>query len=520
VISPQRDRLSKESLVKHAPLSLALVLSAVSGCTLIYGEARVPGGEICGESICNLPPANVCIDGTKLSAHAPAGRCQDLLCTYAAYTVVCANGCTAGACIGDEPCDGVACAAPPSNYCVNASTLRSHDPSGTCEAGACSYFAHDVACQMGCSAGTCIGEPCAAVSCANPPAASCVGSTMRRTYAAAGTCTDGTCSYAPTDTPCPVPANGQATCTSGVCDFTCNAPFMKNGSSCGAQGGGWVGIASMPTARYGLAAAPGADGRIYAIGGRHDSDNKLATVEAYTPTTNSWVAVAPMSTARSWPAAAAGADGRIYVFGGWNQVALASAEVYTPGSNSWAPIAAMPTARSDLAAARGEDGRIYVIGGSSASDLLSTVEAYDPVSNTWTAVAGLTYEMSPLAAAAGVDGKIYVIGITQNGIFSFGEAYDPVANTWSHVDSIMTNRFAMAAASVGGRIYAIGGASLVQQSSGVVEVYDPSTLTFSAVANLVVPRRDLAAATGTDGRIYAIGGDFFGASSVVEALTP
>ncbi|HVH41517.1 MAG TPA: kelch repeat-containing protein, partial [Labilithrix sp.] len=44
----------------------------------------------------------------------------------------------------------------------------------------------------------------------------------------------------------------------------------------------WSKVPSMPTARWGLAAAVGADGRIFAIGG-NDFNSELSTVEAYTP---------------------------------------------------------------------------------------------------------------------------------------------------------------------------------------------------------------------------------------------
>ena len=58
----------------------------------------------------------------------------------------------------------------------------------------------------------------------------------------------------------------------------------------------------MPTPRHILAAAAGADGRIYAIGG-HDK-GPLNTVEAYDPGSDSWSAVAPMLTTREELAAA------------------------------------------------------------------------------------------------------------------------------------------------------------------------------------------------------------------------
>src|SRR5207249_2121084 len=128
----------------------------------------------------------------------------------------------------------------------------------------------------------------------------------------------------------------------------------------------WSSVAPMQYERFGLAAATGADGRIYAIGGF--SDFTKSTVEAYNPASNSWSTLAPMPTARVFLAAVAGADGRIYAIGGFNYfglnngvdaVALNTVEAYNPASNSWSTLAPMPTARGYLAAVAGADGRIY-----------------------------------------------------------------------------------------------------------------------------------------------------------------
>jgi N-acetylneuraminic acid mutarotase len=153
----------------------------------------------------------------------------------------------------------------------------------------------------------------------------------------------------------------------------------------------WASVASMPTARYDLAAAAGPDGRIYAIGGSSSNSagsappGGLNTVEAYSPRTNSWATVAPLPTARQGLAAATGPDGRIYAIGGStpsgstpNGSALNTVEAYTPATNSWASVTSLPTARGSLAAAAGSDGRIYAIGGSAANcNSCATVEAYD-----------------------------------------------------------------------------------------------------------------------------------------------
>ncbi len=60
----------------------------------------------------------------------------------------------------------------------------------------------------------------------------------------------------------------------------------------------------MPTARYGLAAAAGSDGLVYAIGGSEnsnygsDNSNYLNTVEAYDPRTDTWTTRAGLAVGR------------------------------------------------------------------------------------------------------------------------------------------------------------------------------------------------------------------------------
>ena len=78
-------------------------------------------------------------------------------------------------------------------------------------------------------------------------------------------------------------------------------------------GNPWSSITSMPTARYGLAAAS-LNGNIYAISGLGNS-GQLNTVEVSDTSTNTWSTAAPMPTARERLAAAA-VNGKIYAIGG------------------------------------------------------------------------------------------------------------------------------------------------------------------------------------------------------------
>ena len=62
------------------------------------------------------------------------------------------------------------------------------------------------------------------------------------------------------------------------------------------------------------------------------------------------------------------------------------------------------------------------------------------------------------AAAATVGGKLYVVGGRAGTAYlDIVEAYDPVANIWTDRTPIPTPRAALGAAAVSGMFYAIGG---------------------------------------------------------------
>jgi N-acetylneuraminic acid mutarotase len=284
----------------------------------------------------------------------------------------------------------------------------------------------------------------------------------------------------------------------------------------------WSTVAPMPTAREGLAAATGFNGRIYAIGGTVNGSpsGTTNTVEAYTPSTNSWSAVASLPTARLGLAAATGFDGRIYAIGGTNgSNVFNTVEAYNPVTNSWSAVATLPTARFGLTAATGFDGRIYAIGGIDNNNVFNTVEAYSPGTNSWSTLTSMPTARAGLRTATGFDGRIYAIGGTNgHNPINTVEAYSPGTNSWSTVASMPTARQGLAAATgIDGRIYAIGGTN--GGALNTVEAYGPGTNSWSTVTSMPTARFSLAAATGFDGRIYAIGGFNGGTLKTTEAYT-
>ncbi len=213
----------------------------------------------------------------------------------------------------------------------------------------------------------------------------------------------------------------------------------------------WRARADMPTARFGLVAVA-VNGKIYCIGGAILS-GYYQTVEEYDPISNTWQARANMPTARTNLGADA-VNGRVYCIGGWNFSLLQINEEYDPVGNAWQTKANMPTARMRLGAAA-VNGKIYCIGGYDGGSNYTTNEEYDPATNTWATKASMPTARRDFGIAANI--KIFVLG--GDGSRVTNEEYDPAFNTWATRIAMPTGREGLAASSMYGKIYAIGGYS-------------------------------------------------------------
>jgi hypothetical protein len=87
----------------------------------------------------------VCTPGATMP-----GTCQ----VCGTQTSTCSATCqwVAGTCAG-----GVTCSTRPPSSCLDASTMRSYDPTPVCTSGACAWTPHDTTCPAGCSGTACIG---------------------------------------------------------------------------------------------------------------------------------------------------------------------------------------------------------------------------------------------------------------------------------------------------------------------------------------------------------------------------
>lgn len=295
--------------------------------------------------------------------------------------------------------------------------------------------------------------------------------------------------------------------------------------------GHWEALPAMPgLARYyvGVAAV---GTRIFVVGG-FGAGPESREVSAYDTATGEWKLLATLPASFQMPNVAS-AGGRLYVLGGLDQRA---ALVYDADHDAWMPLPEVPVMRGrgqsavgvwgskillaggvipgksanglntgvrqhevlsfdtatsewatlpDLALTRGYcmgaviGDRFWVMGGSSDFVRTDDVTVLDLKTNTWIDQPALPITLSS-AAVAVMGGKVYLIGGVATGTGTIGPAtlvLDPVAVKFEQASVMLTPRFGMGAAAVGGKIYVPAGiAATAENRFGAVptlEVFIP-----------------------------------------------
>lgn len=182
-------------------------------------------------------------------------------------------------------------------------------------------------------------------------------------------------------------------------------------------------------------------------------------------------------------------------------------------SPGWSFAAPMPHRRSYTASAE-SGGMIYVAAGmvGNTGRPLDLFERFDPQRNSWVSLTQLPQPLSA-GAAASLGRRIYVIG--GNSPTATGRqvyVYEIGRKTWLTTTSLPAPRTNLAAVALGGKIYALGGLDPVRPTS-TVYVYDPAGRRWSQAARL--PRALHAfGAVVFKGKIWVIGGRGSGGISV------
>lgn len=263
-----------------------------------------------------------------------------------------------------------------------------------------------------------------------------------------------------------------------------------------------------------------ADGRLVLLGN--------GQVQVYTPASNSWNAgLIPMLSSVTSLSSTLLLDGRILSVDGTDTSSsrsISSVEAFDSSSGTSSAVGQPYPAKAQVWAGSLADGRVLVAGGlvdptadpaASPLSLGNSVQIYTPSLGTW--VAGKTMGTPRYQSGVAIlaSGKLLVAaGRAQSGsILGSAELYDPAADTWSAAGSVVVGRFGPTATLLqNGKVLLVGGQRqnpanpLQMQTVGSVDLYDPSTNTWSSAAGLPSPRCLHTATMLPSGKVLVQGG--------------
>ncbi|MGW5351000.1 carboxypeptidase regulatory-like domain-containing protein [Streptomyces sp. NPDC004031] len=155
-------------------------------------------------------------------------------------------------------------------------------------------------------------------------------------------------------------------------------------------------------------------------------------------------------------------------------------------------------------------GTLYAgLGGNGPTTFFNTFSAYDAATGSWQRKADAPYPVAA-AATATVDGKLYAsggAGIVDGrlAVVPATQVYDPATDSWSLTAGNPVS-YGGAGASAGGKLYAVGGYDQSTFSTSAdVAVYDPATDTWSRAADYPVAV-ETPQCGGIGGKVYCAGG--------------
>jgi N-acetylneuraminic acid mutarotase len=124
---------------------------------------------------------------------------------------------------------------------------------------------------------------------------------------------------------------------------------------------------------------------------------------------------------------------------------------------------------------------------------------------SWTEEAPMPTARSSLAAAS-VNGLLYAIGgSSDTGVVATVEVYNPTTNSWSTAAPDPTARRSIGAGVVNGLIYVVGGVDPNGNVLNLLEAFDPVANTWTSLSPMPTAREHLGVGV-INGVLYAVGG--------------
>jgi hypothetical protein len=260
------------------------------------------------------------------------------------------------------------------------------------------------------------------------------------------------------------------------------------------------------------------DGKVVLVaGGKDASGNGAATAELFDSTAGTFKpTTGSMQTARVYHTGTLLADGTVLLTGGLDATGnpTATAELFDPATGTFSSVGNMSSVRFLHAATLLASGKVLVTGGLTFGSAFGTAELYDPASKTFTLTGNMTVARAGHTATALANGKILVAGgasrFAGNSLAS-SELFDPATGTFTATGNMVTPR-SLHTATVrnDGTVLVAGGDTGFYngflQTLSAVELFDPTTGTFTSVADMTTPRESHTATLLLNGEVLIVGG--------------
>jgi non-specific serine/threonine protein kinase len=279
--------------------------------------------------------------------------------------------------------------------------------------------------------------------------------------------------------------------------------FAELVAAAGVVAGAWQSGPPLPLARTEVAGAA-VGGEIFIVGGYLADGRSSRRVDVYSPQTRSWRRAPDLPVAVNHAMAAA-YRGRLYVLGGYSGTGQTLRSTYVLRGPRWRRLAPMPGPRAAAGAAV-SGVRLYVVGGVFRPGGLARVAfSLDLRRLRWTTLPGPTPREHLAAAALG--GRVYAVAGRLGGLNSnqaVVESLTPGTRNWTAVPSLPEARGGTGAAAAGGRLVSAGGEAPTGTIASVY-AFDPAARRWERLPDLPTPRHGLAV-VGIGSRVFVIAG--------------
>lgn len=209
---------------------------------------------------------------------------------------------------------------------------------------------------------------------------------------------------------------------------------------------------------------------------------------------------------------------KLYVFAGFLEGLFITdvTEIYDVATDTWSLGAPMPTAVTHMGAVA-VNNEVWIVGGfigNHPGDATDKVQIYNTASDIWTDGPPLPVEIASGAAVFN-NGKIhYFGGLLPDRVTDVGDHFvldiNDTSAGWQSVADLPDPRNHLGGAAIDGKVYAIGGQFGHDdgvQDQAFLDVYDPSTNTWSRLADLPNARSHFEPGTIVhNGSIIIVGG--------------